>query len=153
MTSLRLSARAPNAQVIRHFPTAGIVTHGFRELQATELIAGSDSAATEHTEEPQLKELVNQEAGLSSEIELMVVRSEIVDYTYPFNGNQVPTQKLQIILQSKIAEQYCLGVAKLQKKDKTELKAMADRWQVGTTWRFEAVPLLNVDIYTCFNRN
>ena len=54
---------------------------------ATELIAGSDSAATEHTEEPQLKELVNQEAGLSSEIELMVVRSEIVDYTHPFNGN------------------------------------------------------------------
>ena len=110
---------------------------------ATELTAGSDSAATEHTEEPQLKELVNQEAGLSSEIELKVIRSEIVDYTYPYNGNQVPTQKLQIIPQSKIAEQYCLGVAKLQKKDKTELKAMADRWQVGTTWRFKAVPLLN----------
>ena len=52
-------------------------------------------------------------------------------------------QKLQIILQSKIAEQYCLGVAKLQKKDKNELKALATRWQTGTTWRFTTLTLLN----------
>ena len=110
---------------------------------ATELTAGSDSAATEHTEEPQLAELVNQEAGLSTEIELKVIRNEIMDYTYTWQGKQVPTQKLQIILQSKIAEQYCLGVAKLQKKDKTELKKIADRWQTGTTWRFKALTLLN----------
>ena len=55
----------------------------------------------------------------------------------------MPTQKLQIILQSKIAEQYCLGVAKMQKKDKHELKATATRWQVGTTWRFKTLTLLN----------
>ena len=36
---------------------------------AAELAAGSDSAATEHTEEPQLAELVNQDAGLANEIE------------------------------------------------------------------------------------
>ena len=89
---------------------------------ATELTAGSDSAATEHTEEPQLVELVNQEAGMSTEIELKVIRNEIFDYTYPWKGSEVSTQKLQIVLQSKIAEQYCLGVAKLQKKDKIELK-------------------------------
>ena len=71
----------------------------------TELTAGSDSAATEHTEVPQLAELVNQEAGSSTEIELKVIRNDLVDYTYPFNGNQVPMQKVQIILQSKIAEQ------------------------------------------------
>ena len=78
-----------------------------------ELTAGSNSAATEHTEEPQLMELVNQEAGMSTEIELKVIRNEIVDYTHPWQGNQVPLQKLQIILQSKVAEQYCLGVAKI----------------------------------------
>ena len=76
-----------------------------KKRAATELTAGSDSAATEHTEVPQLAELVNQEAGLSAEIELKVIRNDFVDYTYPFNGNQVPTQKVQIILQSKIAEQ------------------------------------------------
>ena len=44
---------------------------------------GCGSAATEHTEEPQLAELVNQEAGLTSEIELKVIRNEIMEYTFP----------------------------------------------------------------------
>ena len=80
---------------------------------ATELTAGSDSAATEHTEVPQLAELINQEAGSSTEIELKVIRIDHVGYRYAFSGSQAPTQKLQIILQSEIGEQYCLGVAKL----------------------------------------
>ena len=110
---------------------------------ATESTTGSDSAATEHTEEPQLAELVNQGAGQSSVIELKVIRSEIIDYDYTWNGNPVTTQKLQVILQSKIPDQYCVGVVKLQKKDKSELKKIADRWQTGTTWRFKAITLLN----------
>ena len=76
----------------------------------------SASAATEHTEEPQLAELVTQEAGLSTEIELKVIRNDLVHYKYTFKANLVPTQKVQIVLQSKQAEQYCLGVARLQKK-------------------------------------
>ena len=72
-----------------------------KEDATTEPNAGSNSAATEHTEEPQLVELVNQEASMSTEIELQGIRNEIVDYTYPWQGNQVPTQKVQIILQSK----------------------------------------------------
>ena len=105
--------------------------------------SGSGSAATEHTEEVPLAELVNQEAGLTSEIMLKVIRNEIVEYTYPWNGVQVSSQKLQIILQSKIPDQYCLGVAKIQKKDKNELKKIAVRWQTGTTWRFISITLLN----------
>ena len=108
-----------------------------------ELTTGSASAATEHTEEPQLAELVTQEAGLSTQIELKVIRNDLVHYTYTYNGKQVPTQKVQIVLQSKQAEQYCLGVAKLQRKDETELKKVRDRWQIGTTWKFQAITLLN----------
>ena len=108
-----------------------------------ELTTGSASAATEHTEEPQLAELVTQEAGLSTEIELKVIRNDLVHYKYTFKGNQVPTQKVQIVLQSKQAEQYCLGVAKLQKKNETELNEVRDRWQIGSTWRFKAITLLN----------
>ena len=85
---------------------------------AAKPITGSSSAATGHTEEPQLAELVNQEAGLSSEIELKVIRNEIIDYTFPWKGNQVTTQKVQVILQSKMPEQYCLGAAKRQRRDK-----------------------------------
>ena len=83
-----------------------------------ELAAGTAGTATEHTEEPQLRELVTQEAGLSTEIELKVVRNDLVPYSYTYKGNEVSTQKVQIVLQSKQAEQYCLGVAKLQKKTK-----------------------------------
>ena len=108
-----------------------------------ELTTGSASAATEHTEEPQLAELVTQEAGLSTEIELKVIRNDLVQYTYTYNEKQVSTQKVQIVLQSKQAEQYCLGVAKLKKKDETELEKVRDLWQIGTTWRFKAITLLN----------
>ena len=43
---------------------------------------GSASAATEHAEEPQLAELVTQEAGKSTEIELKVIRNDLVHYKY-----------------------------------------------------------------------
>ena len=71
-----------------------------------------EAHTAEITEEPQLAELLNQEAGLSTEIELKVIRNQIVDYTYTWEGKTIATQKLQIVLQSKIPEQYCLGVAK-----------------------------------------
>ena len=71
-----------------------------------ERTTGNASAATEHTEEPQLAELVTQEAGLSIQIELKVIRSDLVHYKYTWKGNQVPTQKVQIVLQSKQPEQY-----------------------------------------------
>ena len=89
-----------------------------------ELTTGSASAATEHTEEPQLAELVTQEAGLSTEIELKVIRNDLVHYTYTYNGNEVSTQKIQIVLQSKVADQYCLGVAKSRGKTKLSSKKM-----------------------------
>ena len=114
-----------------------------KEGAAAKPATGNDSAATEHTEEPQLAELLNQEAGLSSEIELKVIRNEIIDYTYQWGGNQVTTQKLQVNLQSKIPNQYCLGVVKMKGKDKNELKQFAERWQTGTTWRFKAIKLFN----------
>ena len=87
-----------------------------------ELSTGSASAATEHTEEPQLAELVTKEAGLATEHELKVIRNDLVHYKYIVKGIEVPTQKVQIVLQSKQAEQYCLGIARLQRKDETELK-------------------------------
>ena len=103
----------------------------------------TECAATEHTEEPQLRELVTQEAGLSYEIELKVIRNDLVHYTYNYKGNDVSSQKVQIVLQSKQAKQYCLGVAKFQKKDETELKKVRDHWQIGTTWRFSNITLVN----------
>ena len=72
----------------------------------------NEGAATEHTPETQLSEILSDEAGLTSDIELKVIRNVTVSYTYnyPWKGTDVATQKLQIILQSKIEDQYCLGV-------------------------------------------
>ncbi len=84
---------------------------------ATEHSAAS-AAATEHSEEgAPLSELLNQESGQAGAYELKVVRAELVDYSYSWQGKQVATQKVQALLQSHKPEEYCLGVAKLQTKD------------------------------------
>ena len=105
--------------------------------------AGDSGVATEHSEETQLAELVNPEAGLAIDIELKVTRNQLIDYSYKIDGAIVWTQKVQVVFQSKIPEQYCLGVAKLQRKDKTELKKIQDRWQTGTVWKFNSTKLLS----------
>ena len=110
---------------------------------AKEQSTSNKSAAVQQTEEVQLAEMVNQEACRSCEIELKVIRAQIVGYTYSWNGKQVETQKLQVILQSKVAEQYCIGVARLQKQDKAELQKMQTRFQVGSTWKFRSITLMN----------
>ena len=75
-------------------------------MAATELSGGSDRDATEHTVVPQLAELVNQEAGLTCEIELKVTRSELIDYSYTWADSQVSSQKLQVVLQSSATSDF-----------------------------------------------
>ena len=83
---------------------------------------GEEPVATEHSSESQLAELLSQETGQMGQYELKVLRSSIVDYSYPWQGKTNHTQKLVVLLQSHIAEQYCLGVAKLQAQDQNELQ-------------------------------
>ena len=67
----------------------------------------TEDAATEHTNEPQLAELVTQEAGLSYEIELKVVRRDLVHYEYKYNGKDVSSQKVQRVLCCLRNSSYC----------------------------------------------
>ena len=102
------------------------------------------SDATEHTEEARLSELLNQEAGLTSEIELKVIRAELIEYSGTSAlGKEWHSQKMQVILQSKLPGEYCLGVAKLHRGDKAELKRIQDRFKKDTTWKFKAIKLVN----------
>ena len=107
------------------------------------LSATTGTSATEHSPETQLADVLNQQAGQTGEYEVKVLRSEIIDYTYTWQGKDVASQKIQVILQSHIPEQYCLGVAKLQKKDKHELQQIFKRFPVGATWKFTEVKLLD----------
>ena len=82
----------------------------------------ASSAATEHSHATPLSELLNQESGQTGEYDFKVLRVEIIDYTYPWQGKKISTQKVQALLQSHKPDEYCLGVAKLQKKDQKELQ-------------------------------
>lgn len=93
---------------------------------------------------PQLVELLSPESGLTGEHELKVVRNVIIPYTYKNRqGMEIQQQKLQLLLQSRIPDQYCLGVAKQQKKDQSELQKLQQRFKVETVWKFTNVKLLD----------
>ena len=109
------------------------------QKQSTSMKTGG----ADQTEEVQLAEMVSQEACRSCQIELKVIHNQIMNYSYTWSGKQVDAQKLQVILQSKHAEQYCIGVARLLKQDKADLQKLQTRFQVGTTWKFTAITLMN----------
>ena len=87
----------------------------------------------------QLAELLNQNGA--GEYELQSNHAEIYDYEYTWGGKEVSAQKLQVELQSRAPDQYCLGVAKLQKGDKKELQTLLQRFSKGTVWKFGKVKL------------
>ena len=75
------------------------------------------AAATEHSVETSLAELLNQETGQTGAYELKVIRAEMVEYEYSWQGKKITTKKVQVILQFPKPEEYCLRDATLQKKD------------------------------------
>ena len=60
----------------------------------------ASAAATEHSNETPFSELLNHESGQTGAYELKAIRTEIVDYSYPWQQKQVATQKLQVLFQS-----------------------------------------------------
>jgi len=103
----------------------------------------ASTAATEHSDaKPLLSEVLNQESGQAGVHDLRVLHARLVDYLYPWQGKQVEAQKVQVLFQSYRPEEYCLGVAKLQRKDKKELKQVLEKFAVNTTWKFTAIKLL-----------
>ena len=88
-------------------------------------------------------EIVSPESAKTINIELKVARSSIIPYSYQYQGRTVTTSKLQVLLQSKKAQQYCLGVAKLQNQNYEGLKTLQKRFPEGSTWKFQGLKLLN----------
>ena len=56
------------------------------------------------SEEATLAEILNQQAGLTSEIELKVIRNDLISYSGNNHGKEWTSSKVQVVLQSKIAE-------------------------------------------------
>ena len=84
--------------------------------------------ASADTGEIQLKELISKEAARTAEIALKVWRVDLISYSYTAKtpkADTVRTQKLQVVLLSRIGEQYCVGLARLRKKEgESELKTL-----------------------------
>ena len=124
-------------------PTATAATAATERSQEAQLAEQAATAATERSQEAQLAELLNQEAGMGGEYELKVHNAKLIPYSYPWQGKQISTKKVQLLLQSHIPEQYCLGIAKLKNRDEVELKQILDMFPVGSTWKFKEVQLLD----------
>ena len=97
------------------------------------------------TGEIQLKELISKEAARTAEIELKVWRVDLISYSYTAKtpkADTVHTQKLQVVLLSRIGEQYCVGLARLRKKEgESELKTLQTKFRKDTVWKFSRIKL------------
>ena len=60
------------------------------------------SVATELSAESQIAELLSEEVGQTSEYEMQVLHTEIVEYTYLWKGKDVQSEKLILLLQTHI---------------------------------------------------
>ena len=110
---------------------------------ATELVTSEETDTA-------LAELVSDEAGQTGRWDLQVARkdlqgSNIVEYSYQWHGKTVHSKKLVTILMSTRPQQYCLGVARMQKKNEDELKKLMSKFAPDTAWRFTKVRLLTTE--------
>jgi hypothetical protein len=69
-----------------------------------------------------LRELNTGTSAVGSWI-LKAVHSDIVGYSYEWSGSQVTKQKLRVMFVSPQAEDYCIGVMKVNKQNTQELEA------------------------------
>ena len=88
---------------------------------APDTTLATEQLNSEGTDTP-LSELVSDEAGQTGGWDLQVFRSEFQEYSYIWKGTSVTSKKLVVILKSSRPQQYCLGIARMQKKDEDELK-------------------------------
>ena len=90
--------------------------------------SATEQVPNDETDTP-LAELVSDEAGFTGKWDLQVAGEnlkgcEILEYEYTYNGKTIKSKKLVCVLKSTRPDQYCLGVARMKKKDESELKML-----------------------------
>ena len=100
--------------------------------------SATEQVPNDETDTP-LAELVSDEAGDTGKWDLQVVGqnlkgSYIVEYEYQYGGQTITSKKLVTILKSSRPQQYCLGVARMKKKDEKELKMLMNKFAPDTAW-------------------
>ena len=92
------------------------------------------AASTAMTEAPGLSEITTKANAKTAVITVAVKRPRIQIWTYNAQGRQQEGAKLQCILQCEDGRQYCLGVAKMRNRDRSELNTLMEN-----TWKENAV--------------
>ena len=73
---------------------------------------------TDMEERTPLRELLSDQIGAAGSWDLKVYYNELKDYKYTWGGKEQTGRKLVVILLSLDADQYCLGVARLEVRGK-----------------------------------
>ena len=91
--------------------------------------------------EIKLKEVLSQEAGKSAVIEMKVLSSDLAVYEYSTrDGKKKEGRKLTIILITKDASQYCIGVGKMTPRGGVkDMEELQKKWAVGTCWKLSKI--------------
>ncbi|CAJ1387461.1 unnamed protein product [Effrenium voratum] len=82
-----------------------------------------------------LDELTRESARMGSFL-LAVSHVQTLSYEYMWNGQMKQGKKLVVTFVSPSPRLYCLGSAKMQKGNETELKKLEEQFQIASTWRF-----------------
>ena len=100
------------------------------------------AALTVMAEAPGLSEITDKANAKTAVVTVVVKRPHIAGYTYNAQGQQREGYKLQCILQCENPAEYCVGVAKLQNRDRGELQKLLETvWKENSTWKLTEIAL------------
>ena len=82
-----------------------------------------------------LQELDKRSARYGSWL-LKVAKGDIIEYTYTWQGKEVPVSKLRVVFTAREEGSYCTGLMKMVKKNVSGLIAARDnKFKVGSIFR------------------
>ena len=98
--------------------------------------------AAEAIHEVSLKEIANPTAAKTASLEVKVIGSEILTYPYEVKaGKKEEGRKLYLLLITKDASQYCIGVARMQRGKHQEITDLRKKFCINTVWRLDGLVL------------
>ena len=98
-------------------------------------------AETAPDAEVQLKEVTNPETAKTVTVVAKVIQGQEIKYTFDTKDGKKEGCKWQVTLLTHDAQQYCLGVVKMQRNSKTEFQEQMNKWKVNTVWKFKGIML------------
>ena len=97
--------------------------------------------ATETVQEVSLKEVANSTAAKTATVDAKVIGSEILTYEYEQKGKKEQARKLYLLLITKDASQYCVGIARMQRGKQQEITDLQKKYSINTVWKMDKIVL------------